>query len=97
MYNIWLDDAEIDDHLQTAGLFWQHHKQYLAGYFPMDENEGSTYLRDYGNYGQSGLLQGGVSFVEVFISQVQLAIFTVTFFNQCYLTVLIHFKVICHK
>ena len=32
----------------------------------MDENEGLTYLRDYGNYGQSGLLQGGVSFVEVF-------------------------------
>ena len=60
----------------------------------MDENEGSTYLRDYGIYGQSGLLQGGVSFVEVFIFQVQLAIFnfTVTLFHQCYLTILISFQ-----
>ena len=65
LYNIWLDNTEIDDHLETAGLFWQHHKQYLVGYFPMDENEGSTYLKDYGIYGESGLMQGGVSFVEV--------------------------------
>ena len=39
LYSIYLEDAEIDEHWQESGMFWEVHKRYLEIHFNFDFNE----------------------------------------------------------
>ena len=64
MYSIYIEDAEIDEHWQQSGMFWEVHQRYLELHYNFDYNANGTSTR----HGHHGLTKANNSFVMRFPS-----------------------------
>ena len=45
MYSIYIEDAEIDEHWQQSGMFWEVHQRYLELHYNFDYNANGSSSR----------------------------------------------------
>lgn len=70
IYSIYIEDAEIAEHYEKSGMFWENHKRYLSVHFNFDKNINTSQLQ-YPEYIEDkswrqihGIISGNPTFVQ---------------------------------
>jgi len=65
VYDIAVDESELDSHLAIYGYKWQVHKMYLTAHYNMNDNEDRSVLLDTGVHGGNATVYGDPKSVQV--------------------------------